>query len=84
MYPIPHYVISNNRLSPSPQHTLTAAAASAIPASPHLPLLPKAFAEVLANNESWSAPMEETYELLGVDPASITSLDTYLQVGGWW
>jgi hypothetical protein len=36
---------------------------------------------VLANNESWSAPMDETYELLGVDPASITSLEQYLQVG---
>jgi nucleoside-diphosphate-sugar epimerase len=38
-----------------------------------------AFAEVLANNESWSAPMDETYELLGVDPASITGLEQYLQ-----
>jgi len=35
---------------------------------------------VLANNESWSAPMDETYQLLGVDPASITGLDQYLQV----
>lgn len=38
-----------------------------------------AFAEVLAGNEAWTAPMEETYALLGVDPASITSLDDYLQ-----
>lgn len=38
-----------------------------------------AFAEVLANNESWSAPMEDTYALLGVDPASITPLDVYLR-----
>lgn len=38
-----------------------------------------AFAEVLGNNESWTAPMDETYQLLGVDPASITPLDTYLQ-----
>lgn len=38
-----------------------------------------AFAEVLAGNEAWTAPMEETYALLGVDPASITTLDDYLQ-----
>lgn len=52
------------------------------------PPSPQAFAEVLAGNESWSAPMDETYELLGVDPASITGLEQYLQVGfmyifGW-
>jgi hypothetical protein len=35
---------------------------------------------VLAGNEAWTAPMEETYALLGVDPASITTLDDYLQV----
>jgi hypothetical protein len=46
-----------------------------------LPNTLQAFAEVLANNESWSAPMDDTYELLGVDPASITSLEQYLQVG---
>lgn len=40
----------------------------------------QAFAEVLADNESWTAPMDETYQLLGVDPTTITSLDTYLQV----
>jgi hypothetical protein len=51
---------------------------------PPLPLTTlQAFAEVLANNESWSAPMDETYELLGVDPASITGLEQYLQVGQW-
>jgi len=38
-----------------------------------------AFAEVLANNETWSAPMEETYKLLDIDPASVTTLDAYLQ-----
>lgn len=38
-----------------------------------------AFAEVLAGNESWSAPMDETYELLGVDPSTITGLEPYLQ-----
>jgi predicted short-subunit dehydrogenase-like oxidoreductase (DUF2520 family) len=41
---------------------------------------PQAFAEVLAGNEAWTAPMDETYSLLGVDPASITTLDDYLQV----
>jgi hypothetical protein len=38
-----------------------------------------AFAEVLANNETWSAPMDDTYTLLGIDPASVTTLDSYLQ-----
>lgn len=38
-----------------------------------------AFAEVLAGNESWTAPMDDTYALLGVDPASITGLEAYLQ-----
>ena len=38
-----------------------------------------AFAEVLSSNENFSAPMEETYALLGVDPASATTLDAYLQ-----
>eukprot|EP00775_Hariotina_reticulata_P004357 gene4357-4610_t len=38
-----------------------------------------AFAEVLANNETWSAPMDDTYALLGIDPASVTTLDSYLQ-----
>eukprot|EP00879_Flechtneria_rotunda_P010059 GHRR01010517.1.p1 GENE.GHRR01010517.1~~GHRR01010517.1.p1 ORF type:complete len:219 (+),score=78.15 GHRR01010517.1:761-1417(+) len=38
-----------------------------------------AFAEVLANNESWTAPMDNTYQLLGIDPASITTLEDYLQ-----
>ncbi|MEW5313304.1 MAG: hypothetical protein WDW38_004882 [Sanguina aurantia] len=37
-----------------------------------------AFAEVLANNETWSAPMEETYKLLDVDIASATTLETYM------
>lgn len=39
-----------------------------------------AFAEVLSSNESFSADMAETYKLLGVDPASITSLEAYLKV----
>lgn len=40
-----------------------------------------AFAEVLSNNEAWSAPMEETYKLLDMDPATSTplQLDEYLQ-----
>jgi nucleoside-diphosphate-sugar epimerase len=38
-----------------------------------------AFAEVLGGDANWSAPMDETYELLGVDPASITGLEQYLQ-----
>ncbi|KAL4450027.1 hypothetical protein ABPG77_010696 [Micractinium sp. CCAP 211/92] len=38
-----------------------------------------AFAEVLSSNESFSADMGETYKLLGVDPASITTLDAYLK-----
>jgi hypothetical protein len=41
-----------------------------------------AFAEVLSSNESFSADMEETYRVLGVDPASITTLEAYLKVGG--
>ena len=42
----------------------------------------QAFAEVLASNEAWSAPMEETYKLLDIDPASVQPLDSYLKVGG--
>uniref|UniRef100_A0A7S0WZB3 NmrA-like domain-containing protein n=1 Tax=Chlamydomonas leiostraca TaxID=1034604 RepID=A0A7S0WZB3_9CHLO len=38
-----------------------------------------AFAEVLSNNETWSAPMDETYELLGIEPSSVQSLDDYLK-----
>lgn len=37
-----------------------------------------AFAEVLSRDESFDAPMDETYKLLDVDPASITRLETYL------
>lgn len=44
----------------------------------------QAFAEVLGGDANWSAPMDETYELLGVDPASITGLEQYLQVGPRW
>lgn len=31
----------------------------------------QAFAEVMGNNVTWSAPMAETYNLLGIDPASV-------------
>ncbi|GLC45882.1 hypothetical protein PLESTF_000670900 [Pleodorina starrii] len=38
-----------------------------------------AFAEVLSNNEVWSADMAETYRLLDMDPSSVTTLESYLQ-----
>ncbi|GAX79229.1 hypothetical protein CEUSTIGMA_g6669.t1 [Chlamydomonas eustigma] len=38
-----------------------------------------AFAEVLSSNESWTYPMDDTYKLLDIDPASIQSLDDYLK-----
>jgi uncharacterized protein YbjT (DUF2867 family) len=38
-----------------------------------------AFADILASNETFSAPMDETYKLLDVDPSSITTLEAYLQ-----
>jgi uncharacterized protein YbjT (DUF2867 family) len=38
-----------------------------------------AFAEVLSNNETWSADMAEPFGLLGVDPASVTTLEAYLE-----
>jgi hypothetical protein len=34
---------------------------------------------VLSNNETWTAPMDQTYELLGIDAASVNTLDVYLQ-----
>lgn len=37
-----------------------------------------AFADLLATNENFDAPMEDTYTLLGVDPASINTLESYL------
>lgn len=39
-----------------------------------------AFAEVLSSNESFDADMSETYRVLGVDPASVTTLEAYLGV----
>lgn len=38
-----------------------------------------AFAEVLASNETFSASMDETYDLLQIDPASVTTLEQYLE-----
>ena len=38
-----------------------------------------AFAEVLTSNVEFSAPMEETYALLGLSAADTTTLETYLQ-----
>mmetsp|Transcript_13424 Transcript_13424/g.38115 ORF Transcript_13424/g.38115 Transcript_13424/m.38115 type:complete len:404 (-) Transcript_13424:72-1283(-) len=37
-----------------------------------------AFADVLGSNRTISAPMEETYKLLGIDPAQTTTLRAYL------
>ncbi len=40
----------------------------------------QAFVEVLASNETFSAPMDATYALLDIEPGSVTTLDSYLQV----
>jgi hypothetical protein len=40
---------------------------------------PQAFAEVLSNNETWTAPMDDTYALLGIEKESITTLPDYLK-----
>jgi len=37
-----------------------------------------AFANLLTNNEVISAPMDDTYTLLGLDPSDTTTLDSYL------
>ena len=39
----------------------------------------QAFADILAKNETFSAPMEETYKLLGMEPGSVTTLEDYLK-----
>ena len=39
----------------------------------------QAFAAILSSNETFSAPMEETYKLLEIDPSSVTTLESYLQ-----
>ena len=36
--------------------------------------------EVLASNETFSAPMDATYALLDIEPGSVTTLESYLQV----
>lgn len=38
-----------------------------------------AFADILSSSETFSAPMDETYKMLDVDPSSITTLESYLQ-----
>ena len=40
----------------------------------------QAFVEVLASNETFSAPMDATYALLDIEPGSVTTLESYLQV----
>ena len=39
----------------------------------------QAFADILSANETFSAPMDETYKLLNIDPGSVTTLEAYLQ-----
>ena len=39
-----------------------------------------AFAEVLASNETWTAPMDDTFKLLDIEPGSVQGLDAYLTV----
>ena len=39
----------------------------------------QAFADILSSNETFSAPMDETYKLLDIDPSSVTTLESYLQ-----
>lgn len=38
---------------------------------------------MLANNEVWTAPMDETYELLGIEADSVNTLEAYMQVCVW-
>ena len=40
----------------------------------------QAFADILASNETFAAPMEETYKLLDLNPEDTTTLEQYLQV----
>ncbi len=40
----------------------------------------QAFANVMSGNVTWSAPMEETYKLLDIEPSSVQGLDAYLKV----
>ncbi len=43
------------------------------------PCVLQAFADILSCSETFSAPMDETYKMLDVDPSSITTLESYLQ-----
>ncbi len=36
--------------------------------------------DILATNETFSAPMDATYSLLGLSPNDVTTLEQYLQV----
>jgi hypothetical protein len=38
----------------------------------------QAFVDILASNDTFSAPMDETYRLLGLDASSTTTLEGYL------
>jgi hypothetical protein len=38
-----------------------------------------AFAEVLANGQSLEASMDETYQVFGIDPKEISTLEAYMQ-----
>ena len=40
----------------------------------------QAFADILASNETFAAPMEDTYKLLDLNPEDTTTLEQYLQV----
>ena len=39
----------------------------------------QAFADILATNEVFDAPMDETYRILGMDPKSTNTLEAYLK-----
>ena len=39
----------------------------------------QAFVDILATNETFSAPMDSTYALLGLSPGDVTTLEQYLQ-----
>ena len=40
----------------------------------------QAFADILASNETFAAPMDDTYKLLDLNPEDTTTLEQYLQV----
>ncbi len=39
----------------------------------------QAFVDILATNETFAAPMDATYSLLGLSPKDVTTLEQYLQ-----